>query len=236
MTWLFGDRGIPASYRHMDGFGSHTFQWSNEAGEAFWVKYHFKTGQGIKNLTAEAAARLAGEDPDSHQRDLRRAIERGEYPTWTVGVQIMPVAEAATYRFPPFDLTKVWPHADYPVVEISRDGYLYDGRHAGAKSYEPNSFDGPFQTDRPLWSATAVSGATGNHPAPVYAEDDDFVQAGNLYRLMGEDEKERLIANLAGFIAKVSRDDIVERAIDNFRRADGDYGKRLEVAVRALRG
>lgn len=101
VTWLFGDRGIPASYRHMDGFGSHTFQWSNEAGEAFWVKYHFKTDQGIKNLTAEAAARLAGEDPDSHQRDLREAIERGEYPTWTVGVQIMPVAEAATYRFNP---------------------------------------------------------------------------------------------------------------------------------------
>ena len=120
VTWLFGDRGIPASYRHMDGFGSHTFQWSNEAGEAFWVKYHFKTDQGIKNLTAEAAARLAGEDPDSHQRDLRQAIERGEYPTWTVGVQIMPVAEAATYRFNPFDLTKVWPHADYPLIPVGR--------------------------------------------------------------------------------------------------------------------
>ncbi|GAA2255784.1 catalase [Streptomyces indiaensis] len=309
VTWLFGDRGIPASYRHMDGFGSHTFQWSNAAGEAFWVKYHFKTDQGIKNLTSAEAARLAGEDPDSHQRDLRQAIERGEYPSWTVGVQIMPVAEAATYRFNPFDLTKVWPHADYPVIEIgrlelnrnpqnvfaeveqsifspahfvpgigpspdkmlqgrlfaygdahryrvginadhlpvnrphatvartnSRDGYLYDGRHQGAKNYEPNSFGGPHQTDRPLWSATAVNGATGNHPAPVHAEDDDFVQAGNLYRLMGEDEKERLIANLAGFLAKVSRDDIVERAIDNFRRADGDYGKRLEVAVQALRG
>jgi catalase len=118
----------------------------------------------------------------------------------------------------------------------SRDGHLYDGRHKGAKNYEPNSFGGPFQTDRPLWSATAVSGVTGSHPAPVHAEGDDFVQAGNLYRLMSEDEKERLIANLAGFIARVSLDDIVERAIDNFRRADGDYGKRLEAAVQALRG
>ncbi|RSS85703.1 catalase, partial [Streptomyces sp. WAC05950] len=105
VTWLFGDRGIPASYRHMNGYGSHTFQWNNEAGEVFWVKYHFKTDQGIKNLTQAEANRLAGEDPDSHQRDLREAIERGDFPTWTVQVQIMPAADAAAYRFNPFDLT-----------------------------------------------------------------------------------------------------------------------------------
>jgi catalase len=309
VTWLHGDRGIPASYRHMHGFGSHTFQWTNEAGESFWVKYHFKTDQGIKSLTAEEAEVLAGRDPDSHQRDLRTAIERGEYPSWTVYVQVMPVAEAATYRFNPFDLTKVWPHADYPLIEVGRmelnrnpenifaeveqsifsphhfvpgigpspdkmlqgrlfaygdahryrvginadhlpvnrphateartygrDGYAYDGRHGRAKNYEPNSFDGPAQTDRPLWDSVAVSGQTGDHPAPVHAEDDDFVQAGNLYRLMSADEQERLIANLAGSIAQVSREDIVERAIENFRRADEDYGKRLQAAVQALRG
>ena len=120
VTWLFGDRGIPASYRHMDGFGSHTYQWNNEAGEVFWVKYHFKTDQGIKNLTAEEAGVLAGKDPDSHQRDLREAIERGDFPSWTVYVQVMPAAEAATYRFNPFDLTKVWPHADYPLIEFGK--------------------------------------------------------------------------------------------------------------------
>ena len=117
-TWLFGDRGIPDGYRHMDGFGSHTFQWVNEKGEAFWVKYHFKTDQGIKCLTAEAAARIAGTDPDYSQRDLMSAIDRKEFPSWTLKVQIMPVAEAANYRFNPFDLTKVWPHKDYPLIEV----------------------------------------------------------------------------------------------------------------------
>ncbi len=127
------------------------------------------------------------------------------------------------------------PHATEARTN-SRDGFLYDGRHKGAKNYEPNSFGGPFQTDRPLWQSTAVTGGTGNHAAPVHSEDSDFVQAGNLYRLMSEDEKSRLIENLSGFIAKVSRDGLAERAINNFRQADGDFGKRLEAAVQALRG
>jgi len=221
----------------------------------------------------------------------------------------MPAAEAAAYRFNPFDLTKVWPHEDYPPIEIGklelnrnpqnifaeveqsvfsphhfvpgigpspdkmlqgrlfaygdahryrvginadhlpvnrphatearthgRDGVMYDGRHAGQKNYEPNSFGGPGETGRPLWQPAAVTGATGEQAAPSHSEDDDFGQAGTLYRLMAEDEKERLIGNLAGFIAQVSRDDIAQRAIENFRKADADYGKRLEAAVQALRG
>lgn len=115
-----GDRGIPASYRHMDGFGSHTYQWTNARGESFFVKYHFKTDQGIRCLTADEAAKLAGEDPTSHQTDLVQAIERGVYPSWTLHVQLMPVAEAANYRFNPFDVTKVWPHADYPLKRVGR--------------------------------------------------------------------------------------------------------------------
>jgi catalase len=111
-TWLYGDRGIPASFRNMDGFGSHTFQWVNAKGEAFWVKYHFKADQGIKCLTSEEATRIAGQDPDYHGRDLFSAINRGDYPSWTLKMQIMPVAEAAKYRFNPFDVTKVWPHKD----------------------------------------------------------------------------------------------------------------------------
>jgi len=118
VTILFSDRGTPASFRHMHGFSSHTFSWVNAAGERFWVKYHFKTNQGIKNNTAEQATREAGEDADAHTRDLFESIERGEYPSWRVCVQIMPEADAATYRINPFDLTKVWPQGDYPLIEV----------------------------------------------------------------------------------------------------------------------
>jgi catalase len=118
VTWLMGDRGLPASWRHMDGFGSHTYQWINAAGEKFWVKYHFKTNQGIEILSQADADQIAGEDADFHIRDLSSAISRGDFPTWTLSVQIMPYADAATYRFNPFDLTKVWPHADYPLHEV----------------------------------------------------------------------------------------------------------------------
>lgn len=106
----------------------------------------------------------------------------------------------------------------------------------GAKNYEPNSFGGPFRTDRALWQPIPVSGVTGETEAPSHAEDNDFVQAGNLCRLLTDAEKERLIGNLAGALSGVSRDDIVERAIGNFRQDDGDFGKRLEAAVQALRG
>ncbi|HWX27325.1 MAG TPA: catalase, partial [Steroidobacteraceae bacterium] len=113
-TILFSSRGIPASFRTMDGFGSHTFQWFNASREVFWVKYHFKTDQGIRNLIAEDAARIAGHDADYHQRDLLRAIDRADFPSWTLKMQIMPAADAAKYRFNPFDVTKVWPHREYP--------------------------------------------------------------------------------------------------------------------------
>ncbi len=106
VTWLMGDRGLPASWREMDGFGSHTYQWINASGERFWVKYHFITEQGHKTLTQEDADRIAGEDADFHIRDLHAAIEREDFPRWTLKVQVMPYEDAATYRFNPFDLTK----------------------------------------------------------------------------------------------------------------------------------
>ncbi|MDO4898215.1 MAG: catalase, partial [Rothia sp. (in: high G+C Gram-positive bacteria)] len=120
VTWLMGDRGIPATLRHMDGFGSHTYQWINAAGERFWVKYHFKTDQGNDFLTQAEADRLAGENADFHRQDLYEAIERGDFPTWTLYVQVMPYEDAKTYRFNPFDLTKVWPHADYPLIKVGK--------------------------------------------------------------------------------------------------------------------
>jgi catalase len=305
-TWLFGDRGIPASYRHMDGFGSHTYQWVNATGEACWVKYHFKTNQGIRCLTSDEAARTAGQDPDSHHRDLREAIDRGEFPSWTLKVQIMPVAEAAAYRFNPFDLTRVWPHADYSLIEVGRlvldrnpDNYFADveqsafnpahfvpgigpspdkmlqGRlfaygdthryrlginhtqlpvnrpHAtetanygrdGAmrvddnggrsKNYEPNSYGGPVQTGQATYASLEIRGLTGNHPWVRHKEDDDYVQAGNLYRLMSPAEKERLVGNIAASLSRVSRPDVIERSIVHFRHADAEYGDRVDRAVR----
>ncbi|MFI2812682.1 MULTISPECIES: catalase [Microbulbifer] len=120
VTWLMGDRGIPKSYRHMNGYSSHTYMWVNKDGERFWVKYHFKTDQGIECLTQEEADRLAGEDADVHRRDLFDAIAGGDYPSWTLKVQLMPFDEAEKYRFNPFDLTKVWPHDDYPLQEVGK--------------------------------------------------------------------------------------------------------------------
>ena len=102
----------------MNGYSSHTYSWINAAGEMFWVKYHFKTDQGIDFLTQEDADRIAGEDGDYHQRDLFDTIEAGDFPTWSLKVQIMPFEDAKTYRINPFDLTKVWPHADYPLIDV----------------------------------------------------------------------------------------------------------------------
>lgn len=308
-TWLFGDRGIPATLRHTDGFGSHTFQWLNARGEAFWVKYHFKTDQGIKCLTSAEAAKIGGENPNHHHSDLLQAIDRGEFPSWTLKVQVMPVAEAANYRFNPFDLTKVWPYQDYPLQEIGkltlnrnpdnyfadveqsafnpanfvpgigpspdkmlqgrlfsygdahryrlginhtqlpvncphaakarnygRDGAMrFDGNSGRSKNYEPNSYGGPVQSNEPTYAGMEIHGVTGSHPWVRHKEDDDFVQAGMLYRVMKEDEKQRLVANIAGGLSRVSREDVIERSIGHLRKADADYGERVAQAVAALR-
>ncbi|MEH2919820.1 catalase [Samsonia erythrinae] len=121
LTIDFSDRGLPASYRHIHGFGSHTFSFINDANERFWVKFHFQCQQGIKNLMDEEAEALVGKDRESSQRDLFDAIENGDYPRWNLKVQIMPEAEASTVPYNPFDLTKVWPHGDYPLIDV---GYI----------------------------------------------------------------------------------------------------------------
>ena len=315
-TWLFGDRGLPRSWRHMNGYGSHTFQWVNAAGERVWVKFHFKTDQGIEGLSTEEAARISGEDPQHLQHDLYRAIGNGNFPSWTLKVQVMPEADAAGYRIDPFDLTKVWPHSDYPLIEIGRmtlnrlpDNYFaeveqsafdpghmvpgvgpspdkmlqarlfaygdahryrlgidhtrlpvnsprgrlfaqclnygrdgamrFDGNGGRSVNYEPNSFGGPVETGKPLYAPMETGGLSGSY-GPDVRKVDDFAQAGALYRLMSEDERERLVAAIAGSLSQVQRtevgDTIVCRTICHFRRADPDYGKRVAVAVKALRG
>jgi catalase len=118
VTILFSDRGIPKTLRHMHGFGSHTFSFINAADERFWVKFHFKSMQGIETLTDGEAETLIGQDRESHQRDLFHAIERGEFPKWKVCVQIMPEADADKTSYNPFDLTKVWPHKEFPLIDV----------------------------------------------------------------------------------------------------------------------
>ncbi len=120
VTWLMGDRGIPRSWRHMNGYSSHTYMWINRGGERFWVKYHFKTQLGVEHIDLEEANALAGENPDYHLQDLYTAMRTGQPAVWTLYVQLMPFEDAADYRFNPFDLTKVWPHGDYPLTEVGR--------------------------------------------------------------------------------------------------------------------
>lgn len=137
VTIVMSDRGIPKSYRHMHGFGSHTFSMINADNERFWVKFHFRTQQGIENLTDDEAAKVIAEDRESSQRDLYEAIERGDFPKWKFYIQVMPEAEAENYRFHPFDLTKVWSKKDYPLIEVGEfelnrnpDNYFADVEQA----------------------------------------------------------------------------------------------------------
>lgn len=118
VTITMSDRGIPKSFRHMHGFGSHTFSFLDANNKRSWVKFHFKTAQGIETITDQEAEVLVGKDRESNQRDLFEAIEKGNFPKWHLKVQIMPEEDAKDYRFNPFDLTKVWPHGDYPLLDV----------------------------------------------------------------------------------------------------------------------
>jgi catalase len=118
VTITMSDRGIPKSFRHMHGYGSHTFSMLNAANERVWVKFHFRTQQGIQNLTDAEAAALVAEDRESHGRDLLNAIEAGDFPRWTLFIQVMSEAQAKTHKHNAFDLTKVWPQAEYPLIEV----------------------------------------------------------------------------------------------------------------------
>ena len=298
VTILFSDRGIPQGIPYMNGYGSHTYSFINANNERFWVKFHFKTQQGIQNMMQEEADRLAGANPDYHTRQLFEAIARGEYPKWTFSVQIMPEAEAETYRWNPFDLTKVWPHGDYPLIEVGvmemnrnpenyfaeveqaafspanvvpgisfspckmlqarifayadahryrlgvnherlpinapratkmvntyqRDGYMrFDDNAGAAVNYEPNSFGGP--TADPAYNEPPlkISGDADRYEQKR-GVDDDYVQPGNLYRLMPPDEQERLVQNIAGSLRKVPKE-IQEKMVEHFSRADKAYGE-----------
>ncbi|WP_343716980.1 catalase [Inquilinus sp.] len=307
-TILFSDRGTPRSYRHMDGFSSHTFSWINAAGQRVWVKYHFKTRQGIQNFTGEQAQAMTGIDPDHATRDLFAAIEDGDFPAWKVSVQIMTEAEAESFAIDPFDLTKVWPHAAHPLIEIGelvlnrnpqnyfaeveqsafspanvvpgisfspdkmlqgrlfaygdahryrlggnhgllpvnrphaavasnyqRDGAMrFDDNGKGAVNYEPNSFGGPQQDPAAAEPALPLRGAADRYDHR--AGNDDYSQAGDLFRLMDDGARARLMDNIAGSMRSVP-EAIQRRQIAHFAKADPAYGagvaERLGLAIAA---
>jgi catalase len=303
VTILFSDRGTPMGFRHMHGFGSHTYSLINEEGERHWVKFHFKTEQGIKNFTADEATKLAGEDPDWATRDLYEAIENKDYPRWKMQVQIMPEKDARSYRWNPFDLTKVWPHDDYPCIDVGvlelnrnpanyfaeveqaafapsnivpgisfspdkmlqarifsyadahryrlgvnheqipvnspkaakannyqRDGFMcVDGNSGGDVNYEPNSFGGPTADHSFREPPLRISGDADRYDQPITG--DDFVQPGDLFRLMKPDERRRLIENMAGSLSKVPKD-IQMRMVGHLMRADPEYGRGVGKALK----
>jgi len=299
---LMSDRGTPRTLRQMNGYGSHTFSWINEGGERFWVKYHFKTAQGVENFTDGEAKAMTAEDPDFHRRDLRVAIDSGDAPEWQLEMQIMPFADAADYRFNPFDLTKVWPHGDYPPIPVGRlvldrnpanffaeveqssfspanlvpgiglspdkmlmgrifsyhdthlhriganyeqlpinapkvavHSYNQDAamtyHHSGAQPvYAPNSRGGP-RAD-PLRGAdlgwTVESGELGRYAYEKHAEDDDFGQAGTLYReVMNEIDREHLAANIIGHASSDVSKEMQLRVVAYWANVDPELGARV---------
>jgi catalase len=280
----------------MNGYGSHTYSFINAKDERFWVKFHFKTQQGIQCMPQAEADVLARKDADYHTRQLFEMIARGEYPKWKFYAQVMPEAEAATYRWNPFDLTKVWPHGDYPLIEIGvmelnrnpenyfaeveqsafspanvvpgisfspckmlqarifayadahryrlggnyellpinrpkvevrnyqRDGVMRcDDNGGSAVNYEPNSFGGPLAHPDYNEPPLKISGDADRYEQKR-GVDDDYVQPGNLFRLMPTDAQQRLIANIVGSLKNTPKA-IQEKMIAHFTKADPAYGQ-----------
>ncbi len=297
VTILFSDRGTPRSYRHMNGYGSHTFSLINAEGTRVWVKFHLKTEQGIACLSDAEATELAGRDPDFATRDLFEAIDSGDFPRWRVHVQIMPEKDAAGYYVNPFDLTKVWRHSDYPLIEVGilelnrnpqnyfaeveqaafspanvvpgigfspdkvlqgrilsyadaqryrlgvnhtalpinrpqcpvytyhRDGAMrFDGNAGREPNYEPNSFGGPQEDPSYRQPPLPLEGDADRYEQRTGS--DDYVQAGDLYRLMTADQQQQLVDNIVSSMATVPAE-IQRRQIDHFTKADADYGRRV---------
>jgi len=302
VTILFSDRGLPKTLRHMNGYGSHTYSVTNAKHERFWVKFHFKTMQGIACMTDEESTKLIGEDRESHQRDLFGAIQKGDFPKWRLMVQVMPEADAEKTPYNPFDLTKVWPHADYPLIEVGimelnrnpenyfaeveqaafspanvvpgighspdkmlqfrifsyadahryrlgvnyeslpvnrpraeantyhRDGAMrFDDNGGGSVNYEPNSFGGPTEDRRFVEPPLKIDGDADRYD---HREgNDDYTQAGDPYRLMPPDERERLHQAVAGAMEGVPQE-IIDRQLAHFEKADPAYAKGVRKALK----
>jgi catalase len=306
VTYLMGERGLPRTWRHMNGYGSHTYLWVNAGSEKFWIKYHFHTNQGMAFFSNEDAAAMAGADADFHRRDLFGAIAAGKHPSWTMSVQVMRYADAKTYRINPFDLTKIWPHADYPLIKVGKmtlnrnpenffaqieqaafspgntvpgiglspdkmllgrafayndaqrnrigvnfhqlpvnqpkvpvNSSMIDGQmayhHSGnAPVYAPNSADRAWADE----TGAAADGweADGAMVRQAYAlrrDDDDFGQPGTLVRdVFNDDQRAKLVEQVAGSLLGGVREPVLGRAIDYWKSIDAAIGKRIENKVR----
>lgn len=206
VTIVMSDRGIPASYRHMHGFGSHTYSFYNTDGERFWVKFHIRTQQGIKNLTDEEATELVGRDRESHQRDLYEALERGDFPKWTVYIQVMPEADAEKVPYHPFDLTKIWPHADYPLVEV---GVIELNRN-------PDNF----------FAEVEQSAFAPNNLVPGISVSPDKMLQARLFAY-SDAQRYRLGVNHHQIPVNAARCPVHSNHRDGAMRVDGNYGSTL---------
>jgi catalase len=289
----------------MNGYGCHTFSFINDKNERFWVKFHFKTQQGIRNIAPDEAVKLAGEDPDYHTRRLFEAIEKKDYPRWTLNVQIMPELEADNYRWNPFDLTKVWPHGDYPLIEVGemelnrnpenyfaeieqaafspsnvvpgisfspdkmlqarifsytdahryrlgsnyerlpvnaphnaevnntyqRDGLMrFDDNGGRQPNYEPNSFGGPAENKDFSEPPLKIYGDADRYEQKR-GVDDDYIQPGNLFRLMTSEQQQHLIDNIVGSLKNVP-ESIQRRMLAHFTKADKAYGSGVKKGLK----
>lgn len=300
VTILMSDRGIPQTPMHMNGYGSHTFSFWNNDGERFWVKFHFKTQQGHRTYTNEEAAQVIGETREKYQEQLFYAIEKGQFPKWTLYVQIMPEADAEKTPYNPFDLTKVWPHSDYPLIEVGelelnenpnnyfqyienaayspsnvvpgigfspdkvlqarifayadahryrlgthyealpanrpvnevnhyhKDGsmrFFDNGNENPDAYYEPNSKNGPVEDPTAQEPPLRISGDITR-----YEENDrygNYKQAGDLYRMFDEAQKQRLYQNIAAAMKGVSKE-VTLRQLAHFEKADPSYRAGVE--------
>ena len=306
ITILMSDRGLPVAPMYMNGYGSHTYSFWNATSERFWIKFHFKTLQGHRHYTNAEAAKVIGADRESYQRELFGTIENGVFPKWRLMIQVMPELEAEKTPYNPFDLTKIWPHADYPLIEVgvmelnrNPDNYFAEveqaafspsnvvpgigfspdkmlqarifsyadahryrlGTHYEALPvnrpkcpvhhyhqdgpmrffpnnpnpdayYEPNSFGGPAQDPSVAEPPLKISGDAGryNHRDG----NDDYTQAGNLFRLMDAGQRQRLFQNIAEAMQGVP-EAIVQRQLEHFRQADSAYGEGVSRALAALK-
>ncbi|MBN2705897.1 MAG: catalase [Deltaproteobacteria bacterium] len=206
VTIVMSDRGIPASYRHMHGFGSHTFSLINAARQRFWVKFHFKTQQGIKNLTDAEAETVIGKCRESHQRDLYESIEKGDFPRWTMFIQVMPEAEAAVCPYNPFDLTKVWFHEDYPMLEV---GYFELNRN-------PENYFA--EVEQAAFNPAAIVPGIGFSP--------DKMLQGRLFSY-GDAQRYRLGVNHHLIPVNAPRCPVHSYHRDGRMRVDGNHGSTL---------
>lgn len=203
ITITMSERGIPYSYRHMNGYGSHTFSLINADNELCWVKFHLKTLQGIRNLTDQEATAIIGNDRESHQRDLYDSIDRKDYPRWQMQIQVMTQQEAKTCSFNPFDLTKTWPHADYPVQEV---GILE--LHKNPENY---------------FAEVEQAAFNPAHVVPGVGFSPDKMLQGRLFSY-GDAQRYRLGVNHAAIPANKARCPVHSYHRDGLMRVDSNYG------------